>query len=185
MSRYWMILMLIALLTACQSPAPIVVVPPPTPEPTAIPTPALISVYVSGAVVNPNKVYLLPPRSLAEDAVQAAGGPTAEADLDNINLAAALQEHSHLHVPRKTDPASMVVAVRQTTLPTPLPRININTASVQELDRLPKIGPTTAQQIVDYRSRNGPFQKIEDIKNVKGIGPATFEQIKDWITVDD
>ncbi|HND47602.1 MAG TPA: ComEA family DNA-binding protein, partial [Anaerolineales bacterium] len=60
--------------------------------------------------------------------------------------------------------------------------ININTASVEELDSLPGIGPTIAQRIIDYRDENGPFQTIEDILNVSGVGPSTFDQIKDLIT---
>ncbi|MCS6911025.1 MAG: ComEA family DNA-binding protein, partial [Anaerolineales bacterium] len=62
-------------------------------------------------------------------------------------------------------------------------KININTATLAELDTLPRIGPVIAQRIIDYRTANGPFRRIEDIQNVRGIGPATFEQIKDLITV--
>jgi competence protein ComEA len=61
--------------------------------------------------------------------------------------------------------------------------ININTASSAELDTLPGIGPTTAQKIIDYRTQNGPFISIEDIINVSGIGPGTYEKLKDLITV--
>ncbi len=63
-------------------------------------------------------------------------------------------------------------------------RVNINTATVSELDALPGIGPTTAQAIVDYRLERGPFQVIQDIQNVPGIGPATYDKIKDYITVE-
>jgi competence protein ComEA len=61
--------------------------------------------------------------------------------------------------------------------------VNINTASIEELDKLPGIGPTIAQRIIDYRTENGPFAVIEDILNVSGVGPSTFDQIKDLITV--
>jgi competence protein ComEA len=61
--------------------------------------------------------------------------------------------------------------------------VNINTASIAELDTLPGIGPTTAQKIIDYREQNGPFVSIEDIVNVSGIGPASYERLKDLITV--
>ncbi len=62
-------------------------------------------------------------------------------------------------------------------------RVNINTATVADLDGLPGIGPTTAQAIVDYRLQNGPFQVIQDIEKVQGVGPATFENIKNFINV--
>jgi len=63
-------------------------------------------------------------------------------------------------------------------------RVNINTATLAELDTLPQIGPATAQRIVDYRTKNGPFKKIEDLKNVSGIGDVTFEALRDWIIVE-
>jgi len=65
----------------------------------------------------------------------------------------------------------------------PTGKININTASVEELDLLPGIGVTYAQRIVDYRNANGPFKSASELENVAGIGPKTFEKIKDWITV--
>ena len=167
-------------LAACQQTAPIVVVPPPTAAPTALPTPAPVRVYVSGAVTTPG-VYTLSPRSLVDDAVKAAGGAMAEADLDRINLALEVHDQQQIHVPRKGEavqPATMnVVAASSVT------RVNINTATLSDLDKLPKIGPATAQRIIDYRTKNGPFKKIEDLKNVSGIGDATFEGLKDMVTV--
>ena len=64
-------------------------------------------------------------------------------------------------------------------------KININTASLAELQKLPRIGSSVAQRIIDFRKKNGPFKKIEEIMKVKGIGEKTFEQIKDLITVGD
>lgn len=185
MPRAWRVLFLLAAVAAlggCVSPAPIVVVPPPTPEPSVAPTPAPIRVYVSGAVASPG-VYRLPPQSLGEDALKAAGGPLPEADLEHVNLAQELRDQDHFHVPRKAEPGA--AGGQATPAPTAGTRVNINTATVQELDRLPHIGPVTAQQIVDYRNRHGPFRRIEDILQVKGIGQATFDQIKDLITVGE
>jgi competence protein ComEA len=173
-------------LAACQQTAPIIVVPPSTAAPTEPPTPAPVRVYVSGAVATPG-VYTLPPRSLVNDALKAAGGASADADLDRINLAQEVRDQQHIHVPHKGEPE------QNQPVPTSPPggaatpgakKININTATLDELDTLPKIGPSIAQRIMDYRTKNGPFKKIEDLKNVSGIGDATFETIKDLITVE-
>ncbi len=181
--NHWRTLLLIAwmALAACQQTAPIIVVPPPTVEPTAPPTLSPVRVYVSGAVVTPG-VYTLSPKSLVNDALQAAGGATAEADLEKINLAQEVRDQQQIHVPRKGEAAPQQPAPGPDS---PLEKkININTATLTDLDTLPKIGPITAQHILDYRTKNGPFKKIEDLKNVSGIGDATFEGLKDLITVE-
>jgi competence protein ComEA len=144
------------------------------------PTPALINVYVSGAVNKPD-VYALPPGSLVKDAVAKAGGATAEADLDHVNLALKLSDQMQVYVPRKGEAAATPnsrSAPAAITAP-----ININTANLEELDKLPGIGPSIAQAIIDYRTQNGPFKNIEAINEVKGIGDALFAKIKDSITV--
>lgn len=171
--------------TVLKRPAPgpalmtITLQPKPTLDP-ATPTPALINVYVSGAVNNPD-VYALPLGSLVKDAVAMAGGATAEADLDHINLALKLSDQMQVYVPRQGEAAATPKAPSgAATLSAP---ININTANVEELDLLPGIGPSIAQAIIDYRTANGPFKTIEDIDNVKGIGEALFAKIKGSITV--
>lgn len=135
------------------------------------PTPGDITVYVSGAVQAPG-VYSLPAGSRVEDAVLAAGGFASGAEGDKINLATLLQDGQQIDVPGVVTHSHVNAG-----------RININTATVDELDTLPSIGPTTAQAIVDYRLQHGNFQSIEQIKNVPGVGPATYEAIKDYITV--
>jgi len=187
--NHWRTLLLVAWLAvaACQQTAPIIVVPPPTVAPTAPPTLAPVRVYVSGAVVTPG-VYSLPPKSLVNDALQAAGGATAEADLEKINLAQEVRDQQQIHVPRKGEAAPQQPAPGPNGAappgPTAAKKININTATLADLDTLPKIGPVTAQNILDYRTKNGPFKKIEDLKNVSGIGDAIFEGLKDSITVE-
>jgi competence protein ComEA len=150
--------------------------PLPTAEP-ATSTPATINVYVSGAVNAPD-VYALPLNSLVKDAIAAADGATGEADLDHINLALRLSDQMQVYVPRKgeTLPAGK-------TPPAITGPININTASAEELDTLPGIGPSIAQAIIAYRTQHGPFKTIEEIDAVKGIGDAVFAKIKDQITV--
>ncbi|HSD83296.1 MAG TPA: helix-hairpin-helix domain-containing protein [Anaerolineae bacterium] len=160
-------------------PLVITLQPRPTTEP-ATSTPATVNVYVTGAVNKPD-VYALPLNSIVKDAITAAGGVTADADLDRINLATRLADQMQIYVPRKGEavpPPSSDSAPKATA-----EKININTASVEELDKLPSIGPSIAKAIIDYRTKNGPFKKIEDINNVKGIGDALFEKIKDQITV--
>ncbi len=175
-------LTLLLVLTGCRSSA-LEITPAPLPSVTpTLPTstPGPVRVTVDGAVNEPG-VYTLPPGSLIDDAVRAAGGPTAEADLERINLAAALHDGAHVHVPRFGE-----------VLPTPTPyglsvdgRVDINLADVALLETLPGIGPTIAQRIIEYREMNGPFGTIEEIQEVQGIGPAKFEGIKDAITVNE
>jgi competence protein ComEA len=159
-------------------PLVITLQPRPTAEP-ATPTPATISVYVSGAVKKPD-VYTLPLNSIVKDAIAAAGGAIAEADLDRINLASHLSDQMQVYVPRKGEAAP---PPNGSTPDAATEQININTASVEELDKLPGIGPSIAQAIIDYRTQHGPFQTIEQINDVKGIGDALFAKIKAQITV--
>jgi competence protein ComEA len=160
-------------------PLVITLQPRPTDEPVT-PTPATINVYVSGAVDNPD-VYPLPLNSIVKDAVAAAGGATDEADLDRINLASRLSDQMQVYVPRKGEAAPPPPNGSAPAAATEM--ININTASVEDLDKLPGIGPSIAKAIIDYRTTNGPFKKIEDINDVKGIGDALYAKIKDQITV--
>ena len=161
-----------------QSAGPILdsLTPVPTAEATATPRP--LRIYVSGAVNSPD-VYTVPPDSIAKDALLAAGGPAIDADLDRINLAAPLADGQHVYVPTLGEmnlPARSVSGIQAVEL------VNINTAGGPELEELPGIGPSLAQRILDYREANGSFATIEDIVNVSGIGPATYEKLKDLIT---
>jgi competence protein ComEA len=134
-------------------------------------TPGMLTVYISGAVATPG-VYTLPEGSRVDAVVQAAGGFLPGAEQESINLAKLLEDGQQINVPGIVDTSHINAG-----------RVNINTATVPELDALPGIGPTTAQSIVDYRLEHGPFQAIQDIQNVPGIGPATFDGIKDYITI--
>jgi len=144
-------------------------------------TPATIQVYVSGAVKHPD-VYTLPARCIVKDAMLAAGGPAEDADLDRINLAAPLSDGMQIHFPRKGEAAPAPGGSGPGGAPASGP-VNINTATLDQLDTLPGIGPSIGQSIIDYRTANGPFKTIEQIKDVKGIGDALFEKIKNSITV--
>jgi competence protein ComEA len=158
--------------------APLTITLQPRSIPTATVPPTSIEVYVTGAINKPD-VYSLPIGSIVKDLIAAAGGATADADLEAINLAQRLTDQAHIHVPRKGE----AIATPSAGGSVPGALININTADEKTLDTLPGIGPSTAQGIIEFRTSNGPFKKIEDIKNVPRIGDALFEKIKGMITV--
>lgn len=150
-------------------------------------TPVLINVYVTGAVMHPD-VYSLPTGSIVKDALTIAGGSTKDADLVAVNLAAKLEDGDQVTVPVKTTGESATgesaaaVSPGSSTSGTHA-RISINRATLAELDTLPGIGPAKAQAIIDYRTQHGQFKRLEDLQNVKGIGSATFENLKLLITL--
>jgi competence protein ComEA len=150
-----------------------------------------IVVHVAGEVKNPG-VYSLSNSARMIDAVLAAGGATARADLEVINLATPLMDSSQIYVPAKGAAERPIFARPQPGMngvqstqnsPDSGGVVNINRASVTELDALPGVGPSTAQAIVDYRTTNGPFGSPEDLLNVKGIGPAKFEAMRKLVGV--
>jgi competence protein ComEA len=152
-------------------------IPQPTVEGT--PTPYTLRVYVTGAVDHPD-VYVLPQDSIVKDAVEAAGGATEEADLERINLAVTVTDGQHVHVPRQGEEPSPVEP--PSGQPATGGKVNLNTSDSAALETLPGIGPTLAQRIIDYRQAHGPFERIEDLMQVSGIGQATFEGMKDLLT---
>lgn len=147
-----------------------------------------ITVYVSGEVNKPGIVTLTDGDRLAT-AVEKVGGTTKKADLNGINMAIKLQDEMHYIIPKigevVKDNVSQTVSNDNTndskTSQTPL--ININTATIEELDALPGVGEATANKILNHRSENGEFKSIEEIKNVNGIGDKKFEEMKNLICV--
>jgi competence protein ComEA len=165
--------------------APIVVQPPggasPVGGPRPSPSPTLvvpIAVHVGGEVANPG-LYHLRPDARVNDAVLAAGGASPDGDVQRLNLAARLADGQQILVPSKVDgrPALPVAGA-----PTPA-RVNINTASLAELDTLPGIGPATAQRIIAYREQHGPFANVEQLREARLVNASTFDAIKDLVTV--
>lgn len=154
------------------------------------PTLAPMMVHVDGAVMQPG-VYALPRDGRVVDAIQAAGGLGPKADEGAINLASRLQDGDKLTIPAVGTPAALPFSstpppVRSNSIPesTPGALVNINTAALDELQTLPGIGATRAQDIIDYRVAHGSFATIHDLEKVTGIGPATFERLKTLITVN-
>jgi competence protein ComEA len=175
-----------------ETSAPVMIVPP-APTATALPTITLspIQVFVSGEVRVPD-VYALAPGSRIKQLVGAAGGFTDNAHIAAINLAQPLTDGAHVHIPAEGEVAFTPQSVP--SYPAPLGSsaeinlgtvdclVNINTAMLNELEMLPGIGPVKAQKILDYRTANGPFYDIVTIMEVHGIGQVTFDNIKELIT---
>jgi competence protein ComEA len=138
---------------------------------------AEVVVYVSGAVRQPG-LYALPRGARAADALAAAGGHDATADLSRINLARRLADGERLHVPRTGEPVATGEPAGSAG-----ERLDINVATAEELDALPGVGPTIAGRIVAYREEHGPFSTVEELQNVSGIGPATLERLRPHVAV--
>jgi competence protein ComEA len=139
-----------------------------------------VVVHVAGAVTSPG-VYRLPVGSRVVDSVQSAGGLTSDALPDAVNLAALLTDGERIYVPRvgETVPVTAAEAAGSTAAPGP---IDINRASADELDSLPGVGPATAAAIVAHRDQYGPFGSIDDLADVRGIGPAKLEVLRGLVT---
>ena len=143
-----------------------------------------VVVYVSGGVSKPG-VYKLSQGSRAVDAVTLAGGFLPGADVAKINLAMLLKDEMQIHVPYAAIPVNSNpgIAVGAANNSSAVDKISINTASKDELDRLPGIGPALAERIIEYRTTNEPFRDIADIKKVPGIGESKYKQFKDRISL--
>ena len=141
------------------------------------PSTSEIQVYVAGAVNRPG-VYFLSDGDRWIDALEAAGGPTADADVEAVNLARRLQDEDQVLVPRLGEQA-----VLGSTQAPQNELININTASTATLDDLPGIGETRSQNIVDSRERDGPFSRIEELVERKLVPQSVFDQLRELITV--
>jgi len=165
-----------------KSPPPLVVTTP-TARPTLSPSP-LVVVHVIGAVASPG-VYRLPGGSRTEQAVAHAGGFTEDADPTSLNLAASVVDGQQLIVRSKPSVQATIEpgAVGLTPARSDT-KLNLNTASQADLDQLPGIGSVLAQRIIERRQRLGPFQAVEQLRDEKLLPGATYERIKDLITVN-
>lgn len=149
-------------------------------SPVSVSAPVVI-VQAAGAVLHPG-LYRLPPGSRVDDLVQAAGGFAPDADPDRVNLAALLTDGEKIYIPRVGEvlPADVAVGGASSSAAAP---VDLNTASIAQLDTLPGIGPATAQAIIDYRSQHGRFRSVDDLLNVRGIGPAKLDELRSLVRV--
>ena len=147
-----------------------------------------IIVHITGEVKKEGVIHLNKGDRII-DAIKKAGGETKQADLSQVNLAYELQDGQKIYIPNKNEKIlKYIVDENGNTNINSLnskeeEKVNINTANQSELDSLPGIGPATAQKIIEYRNQNGNFKKIEDLQNVKGIGQAKYEEIRNNIEV--
>ncbi|HOA89173.1 MAG TPA: helix-hairpin-helix domain-containing protein [Propioniciclava tarda] len=151
--------------------------------PSAVPP---IQVHVVGAVVHPG-VVRLSPGSRVEDAIAAAGGLTPEAQPGQLNLAAVLMDGSQIVIGTKAQPAGEVRSPQGSSAASgtagPGGLVNLNTATVDQLDTLPGVGPVTAQAILAWREKHGKFSRVQELQEVDGIGPKTYAQLAPKVTV--
>ena len=161
----------VALWSSRPQPVAITILPPqPTATPPPSATPAPITVYVTGAVAQPGTLVSLPAGSRVQDAIAGAGGASASADLTAVNLAARVQDGDQVHVPEAGDTTALATPNRPAAL-------DLNTATAEELEALPEVGPSLAAAILAYRDANGPFTSLDDLDAVDGIGPRLLETL--------
>lgn len=163
-------------------PQPVqITIHPPIPTSTLAPTttPGPIQVYVTGSVAAPELLTNLPSGSRVADAIEAAGGALPGADLSRVNLAQLLRDGDQIHVPALTDEAVTIPTAGASSAV-----VYINSATVEELDTLPGVGPALAQRIIEYRTANGSFTSMDTLDAVSGIGPALLIDLEGLISFD-
>lgn len=148
-----------------------------------VPTPGPLPIHIAGAVKQPG-VYHLPRPAIGLDALEAAGGALAEADLDRVNLAAELESGQRLFIPFSSAEGTPLPHATPELAVNPRNQMNINTATVVELEGLPGIGPSLAEKIIEYREIHGLFNSVDELLDVSGIGPAKLDQLRDLIRID-
>jgi competence protein ComEA len=156
--------------------------------------PTELIVHAAGAVVRPG-VYRLPPGSRVADVIEAAGGLSPDADGDRVNLAAPVADGERVYVLRRGE--ASVPSAPEGVAPTTGPPgtggggegegtaelVDLNTATAEQLDTLPGVGPATAEAILSYRTEHGPFTSVDELLDVRGIGDAKLAELRDRVTV--
>jgi competence protein ComEA len=178
--------------------AEVATAPVPAPAPVARPAPAAsvsigragggrVTVHVAGAVRRPG-LYRLAPGARVDDALRRAGGARARADLDAVNLAAKLEDGRQILVPERGPAAPATAAAvggspGAATPGAPAAPVNLNTATLEQLDTLDGVGPGIAQRILDYREQHGGFGRVQELGEVPGIGAKRLATLTPLVTV--
>jgi competence protein ComEA len=150
--------------------------------------PVTVTVHVAGQVASPG-VYALPSGGRVADAVIAAGGTSPEADVEQLNLAARIADGERIYVPRKGEappPVAGNVAAPSAGAAkggAPAGPIDLNTATAEQLEALPGVGPATSKAILAYRAAHGRFRSVTELLEVPGIGPAKLEALRPMVRV--
>jgi len=136
-----------------------------------------VVVDVAGAVIRPGVVRLAGAGRVT-DAIAAAGGAAADADLNQVNLAAKVSDGDRIYVPRRGEAPPPAPSTAGSSTGAPTAPVDLNNATAEQLDALPGVGPATAKAIVQYRTQHGRFRAVDDLLSVPGIGPAKLANIK-------
>jgi competence protein ComEA len=180
---YWQMAVLAALVAAVVAGGYLVLSPAPRPQGDFLPAeeaapdePCELTVYVAGAVRHPG-VVRLEEGSRVVEAIEEAGGPLPDADLESLNLAQQVQDGQKITVPGQGQSVGEVEAVTAGAGG----KVSINQASARELEELPGIGPTLAGRIIAYREKTGGFKSIEELRQVSGIGEKKYAEIEELV----
>jgi competence protein ComEA len=151
-------------------------------------TPVTVTVHVAGDVVHPG-VYAVPAGGRVADAILAAGGPAADADAEQLNLAARVADGQRIYVPKQGETTAPAGDGGAGTGPggqagtAPAGPLDLNTATAAELEALPGVGPATSKAILTYRTSHGRFRSVTELLEVPGIGPAKLDAIRPLVKV--
>lgn len=149
---------------------------------TSTTSPPVVFAHAAGAVRAPG-LYRLDPGARVADLLAAAGGPSPDADLDRVNLAAPVVDGAQVYLPRVGEAVPASASAGAAGSAAPSRPLDLNTATLDQFEELPGVGPATAQAIVAEREDRGGFASVEELLDVRGIGPAKLDAIRDLVTV--
>ena len=146
--------------------------------------PVTVTVHVAGQVASPG-VYAIPAGGRVADAIVAAGGPSPDADADQLNLAAHVADGERIYVPKRGEPTPPAIGggAGSAGPAAPAGPLDLNTATAEQLEALPGVGPATSKAILTYRAGHGRFRSVTELLEVPGIGPAKLEALRPLVKV--